>query len=60
MKPVVAKMPVPTMFEMTSAVALKKPSCRSNPGREVCDCVWGMRGLNAIVDERAGALPVTL
>ena len=43
MKPVVAKMPVPTMLEITSAVALKKPSWRSNPGLEICDCVWGMR-----------------
>ena len=32
MNPVVAKMPVPTMLEITSAVALKKPSCRSRPG----------------------------
>ena len=28
-KPVVVKMPVPTMFEITSAVALTIPSCRS-------------------------------
>jgi hypothetical protein len=33
MKPVVAKIPVPTIFEITSAVALKNPICRSNPGR---------------------------
>jgi hypothetical protein len=32
MNPVVAKMPVPTMFEITSAVALKNPSCRRSPG----------------------------
>ena len=32
MNPVVAKMPVPTIFEITSAVALKKPSCRNRPG----------------------------
>jgi hypothetical protein len=35
MKPVVAKMPVPIMFEMTSAVAPKNPICRSSPGRAV-------------------------
>ena len=33
MKPVVAKIPVPTMLEMTRAVALKNPICRSKPGR---------------------------
>src|ERR1035438_3438675 len=33
MKPVVAKIPVPTMLEMTRAVALKNPIWRSNPGR---------------------------
>ena len=36
MNPVVAKMPVPTMLEITSAVALKKPSCRSSPGLRPC------------------------
>lgn len=30
MKPVVAKIAVPTMFETTNAVALKNPNCRSN------------------------------
>src|ERR1035438_1680869 len=33
MNPVVAKIPVPTILEMTSAVALKNPICRSKPGR---------------------------
>ena len=28
MKPVVVKIPVPTMLETTSAVALKNPNCR--------------------------------
>src|SRR5947208_10732751 len=32
MYPVIPKMPVPTMFEMTSAVALNRPSWRSSPG----------------------------
>lgn len=32
MNPVVAKMPVPIMFDTTRAVALAKPSCRSRPG----------------------------
>jgi len=32
--PVNPKMPVPTMLEITSAVALKKPSWRSSPGLE--------------------------
>jgi hypothetical protein len=36
MYPVVAKMPVPTMFEITRAVALKKPSCRSSAGVDAC------------------------
>ena len=31
---VVAKMPVPTILEITRAVALKKPSCRSSAGVE--------------------------
>ena len=31
MNPVVAKMPVPTMLEITSAVALTKPSWRRSP-----------------------------
>jgi len=31
-----AKMPVPTMLEITRAVALKKPSCRSRAGAEDC------------------------
>ena len=31
MNPVVAKMPMPTMFETTKAVALTKPSWRSSP-----------------------------
>jgi hypothetical protein len=34
MYPVVAKIPVPTMLEITRAVALKKPSCRSKAGVE--------------------------
>ena len=33
MKPVVAKIPVPTILEMTRAVALKNPICLSKPGR---------------------------
>src|SRR3954454_11620516 len=32
MYPVIPKIPVPTMFEMTSAVALNRPSWRSSPG----------------------------
>src|SRR4051812_5651933 len=32
MYPVIPKMPVPTIFEMTSAVALNRPSWRSSPG----------------------------
>ena len=32
MKPVLVKIPVPTMFETTSAVALMKPSWRSSAG----------------------------
>ena len=35
MNPVVAKMPVPTMFEITSAVAPTNPICRSNPGLDL-------------------------
>jgi hypothetical protein len=36
MNPVVVKMAIPTMFEITRAVALKKPSWRSSPGGGVC------------------------
>jgi hypothetical protein len=43
MKPVVAKIPVPTMLEMTKAVALKNPICRSNPGRGTAVMVDGIR-----------------
>src|SRR3954469_14330804 len=32
MYPVIPKMPVPTILEMTSAVALNRPSWRSSPG----------------------------
>src|SRR6266545_341566 len=42
MNPVVAKMPVPTMLEMTSAVALKNPICLSKPGRDPCDLRVGI------------------
>jgi hypothetical protein len=35
MNPVVAKIPVPTMLEITSAVAPTNPICRSNPGLDV-------------------------
>jgi hypothetical protein len=35
MNPVVANIPVPTMFEITSAVAPTNPICRNNPGRDV-------------------------
>jgi len=31
-KPVVVKIPVPTMFEMTRATAEYRPNCRSSPG----------------------------
>ena len=45
MKPVVVKMPVPTMLEITSAVALKKPSCRNSPGLPVCIWMLGIEDL---------------
>jgi hypothetical protein len=38
MKPVVAKMPVPTMFETTRAVALMNPNCRSS--EDGCTTRW--------------------
>src|ERR1035441_10926137 len=43
MKPVVAKIPVPTMLEITRAVALKNPICRSKPGRGTGVIVDGIR-----------------
>ena len=43
MKPVEAKMPVPTMLEITSAVALKKPSCRNRPGLPACVWSWALK-----------------
>src|SRR5690242_10920657 len=53
-------MPVPTMFEITSAVALKKPSWRSRPGataREVCVCGGGMRPRTHCMLRRCGGAP---
>jgi hypothetical protein len=35
MKPVVPKIAVPTMLEITSAVALKKPSWRNSPAEGI-------------------------
>src|SRR5208283_4752631 len=32
------KMPAPTIPPMTIIVASKRPTCRSNPGEDVCGC----------------------
>jgi hypothetical protein len=45
MNPVVPKMTMPTMLEMTSAVALKKPICRSRAGLATGVCVLGIGNL---------------
>ena len=42
------------MLEMTSAVALKKPSWRSNPGVEA-DLIVGIRDLCPVLTQRAPA-----
>ena len=60
MYPVVVKIPVPTMFEITRAVALKKPSWRTRPDglglEDPCIGRLGIRDLRVILSYRADGI----